>query len=80
MCDFFGWDRDDPEREEAHESFKKALVLQFNSLYGTEVDDLQSRRGLFLALENFPLPEDLKKAKKVSPERGFWGNDKLEQR
>ncbi len=79
MCDFFDWDRDDPERGEAHDSFKTALVLQFNSLYGTEVDDLQSWRGLSLALEIFPLPEDLKKAKKVNPERGLWGNDKLEQ-
>ena len=40
LCDFFGWDRDDLKREEAHESFKKALVLQFNSLYRTEVNDL----------------------------------------
>ncbi len=79
MCDFFDWNRDDSEREEAHDSFKTALMLQFNSLYEIEVDDLQSWRGLSLALEIFPLPEDLKKAKKVNSERELWGNDKLEQ-
>ena len=66
MCDFFGWERDDTEREEAHEDFKTALVQQFNSFYGTEVDDIKSWRGLSLALDIFPLPEDLEEAKKVN--------------
>ena len=79
MCDLFDWDRDNSEREEIHDSFKTALMLQFNSLYGTEVDNLQSWRELSLALEIFPLPENLEKAKKVNPERELWGNDKLEQ-
>ena len=65
MCNFFRWDREDPEREAAHDGFKTALVRQFNSLYGTEVDDIESWRGLSLALEIYPLPDDLKKAKKV---------------
>jgi len=67
MCKFFGWDRDDLEREEAHDSFKTAMVQQFNSLYGTEVEDIESWRGLSLALNIFPLPDDVGKAKKVSP-------------
>lgn len=67
MCDFLDWDRDDPEREEAHDSFKTAMVQQFNSLYGTEVEDIESWRGLSLALDVFPLPDDVGKAKKVSP-------------
>ena len=60
MCDFFDWDRRDPERAEAHDGFKTALVQQFNSLYGTEVDDMESWRGLSLALDISPLPENLK--------------------
>ncbi len=39
---FFDWDRDDPEREEAYDGFKTALVQQFNSLYRTEVNDIES--------------------------------------
>ena len=66
LCDFFHWDRDDPDREEAHDSFKAALVQQFNSLYGTEADDIESWRGLSLALDIVPLPDDLSEVKKVS--------------
>jgi len=66
MCDFFDWDRNDPERAEAHDGFKTALVQQFNSLYGTEVDDIESWRGLSLALDIVPLPNNLKEAKEVS--------------
>ena len=66
MCDFFDWDRDDPERKEAHEDFKTAMVQQFNSLYGTEIDDIKSWRGLSLALDIFPLPDDISRAKKVN--------------
>ena len=66
MCDQFDWDKNDRERREAHDDFKTALVQQFNSLYGTEVDDIVSWRGLCLALEIFPLPEDVETAKQVS--------------
>ena len=51
MCNSFGWDHDDPEREEIHESFKTAMVQQFNSLYGTKFDDIESWRGESLALD-----------------------------
>lgn len=79
MCDFFDWDRDDSEREETHDSFKTALMLQFNSLYEIKVDDFQSWQKLSLTLEIFPLSENLKKAKKVNFKRELWENDKLEQ-
>ena len=48
MCDFFDWDREDPERKEAHDSFKTALVLEFNSIYGTELDNMESWRNYTL--------------------------------
>lgn len=66
MCDFFDWDRHDPDRKVAHDDFKTALVHQFNSLYGTEVDDIESWRGLSRALDITPLPRDLGIAKDVS--------------
>ncbi|KAI9780694.1 MAG: hypothetical protein M1816_002772 [Peltula sp. TS41687] len=65
MCDLFGWDREDFERVAAHDDFKTALVRQFNCLYGTEVDDIQSWRGLCLALQIYPLPDKIVEAKKV---------------
>ena len=70
MCRFFGCKRSDPERAGSHDNFKMALVQQFNSLYETKVDDIQSRSGLSRALGIFPLPDDVKEAKKVI----FQGN------
>jgi hypothetical protein len=65
MCDFFDWDRDDPERDDAHKNFKITLVQQFNSLYGIEVDDIKSWQGLCLALDIFPISDNVGKAKEV---------------
>jgi len=65
MCDHFDWDRHDPERADAHDDFKTALVQQFNTLYGTEVDDIATWRGLCLALDVFPVPDDLDDVREV---------------
>jgi hypothetical protein len=69
MCDFFGWDGDDPERQDAREDFKTALVHQFNSIYGKDVHDLEPWRRLCLTLEISPIPDNVKDAQKV---RCFW--------
>lgn len=76
MCDFFDWEREDSEREEAHDAFKKALVLQFNELYGTDVDDIESWRGLCRVLDILPLPENLGKAKKVNSDANMLQYDR----
>ena len=65
MCDFFDWHREDSDRQDAHKAFKTALVKQFNALYGTEVDDIESWRGLCRALNIFPLPEKAGEARKA---------------
>ena len=65
MCDFFDWDRGDPERIQAHDDFKTALVHQFNGIYGTDVNNIASWRRLCLALEITPLPDNVKNAQKV---------------
>ena len=65
MCDFFGWDTHDDERELAHKEFKNAMVHQFNSLYGTNVNDIESWQKLCLALDIVPLPQGIKQCRKV---------------
>ena len=65
MCDFFKWETDDEERKIAHENFKNAMVHQFNSLYGTDVNDIESWQKLCLALNIVPLPEGIKQCRKV---------------
>lgn len=66
MCDYFNWDRDDFDRQNAHDEFKTALVHQFNSIYGTDVNDVESWRKLCLALDIVPLPNGLEQSRKVS--------------
>ncbi|MCJ1377447.1 hypothetical protein MMC17_000542 [Xylographa soralifera] len=64
MCDQFGWDSDDEEKKEASFAFKTAMVHQFNTLYGTDVNDIESWRKLCLALDITP-PEGLQACRKA---------------
>lgn len=66
MCDFFAWDKDDVEREEARREFKDAMVIQFNSLYGTDVANIENWHKLCIALYIEPLPETIHDCKEVS--------------
>ncbi|KIM82785.1 hypothetical protein PILCRDRAFT_456282 [Piloderma croceum F 1598] len=56
MCDFFSWERDDDDREEAHGALKDAMTHQFNRKYGTDVDNLASWQALCIVLKIFPIP------------------------
>ncbi len=66
MCDFFGWRRDDARRKAAHTRFKDAMVLDFNSFYGTDVNALQSWQLLCRAVNVVPLPEDIAACREAS--------------
>ena len=65
LCDFHEWDRNDPERKEAHQKFKAALADDFNHQYGTDVNDLTSWRGLCVALDIVPSPDNIAEAKQA---------------
>ena len=65
MCDFFEWEGDDNEKKVAHEDFKTAMVLTFNTLYGTDVDDIDSWHKLCVALNISPLPKGLRECQRV---------------
>jgi len=64
MCDQFAWDSGDEEKKEATFAFKTAMVHQFNTLYGTDVNDIESWRKLCLALDVTP-PEGLQACRKA---------------
>ncbi len=66
MCDWFGWEKEDTDRIEAHDDFKTAMVLKFNRLYGTDVNDIESWHKLCVALNITPLPGDIKECRRVS--------------
>ncbi|KAF4571154.1 hypothetical protein EYR36_008482 [Pleurotus pulmonarius] len=63
LCDFYSWDRDDPERKEAHEAFKDALVKEFNDIYGTDENDIESWHKICTVLDIDPLPGTLQEAR-----------------
>jgi hypothetical protein len=65
MCDEFDWDSDDFDMREARREFKSAMVQQFNDLYGTDAEDLNSWQNLCHLLEIDPVPEELKKCREV---------------
>ena len=65
LCGHYHWDRDDPDRLEAHNNFKDALVQQFNVIYGTDEADIESWRGLSRALNFDSIPDSAREAKKV---------------
>jgi hypothetical protein len=66
MCDLFGWQRDDEEKEKARELLKDALTQQFNDMYGTDVDDIRSWQNLCRILEIVPIPDALHACREVS--------------
>ncbi|KAI0942428.1 hypothetical protein AcW1_003061 [Taiwanofungus camphoratus] len=59
MCDFFNWDRNDEERNEAHSLFKDAITQQFNRIYGTDVNDVKNWQSLCKVIGIVPVPERL---------------------
>jgi hypothetical protein len=66
MCDSFGWEKDDEEKKAAQFGFKTAMVLAFNALYGTDVNDIGAWHKLCVALDITPLPSGLKDCRNVS--------------
>jgi hypothetical protein len=72
MCDFFDWDRDDEERGEARQAFKDAMVIRFNSLYGTDINDLENWHKLCIAVCIEPLPATIPECKEVCDPDTLW--------
>ncbi|KAF8176941.1 hypothetical protein BJ912DRAFT_884416 [Pholiota molesta] len=60
LCDEHQWERDDPDRAEAHAAYKNALTRQFNTNYGTDDTSLASWRSLCKRLGITPIPTTLK--------------------
>ena len=61
-----GWGGYNPNREEAHEAFKDALVKEFNDIYGTDENDINSWHKICVVVGLDPLPDTLEEARDVS--------------
>ncbi len=66
MCDDFHWWGEDPRKLAARQLFKDALTKQFNAIYGTNVDDINSWQKLCQILDITPIPDDLDDCRNVS--------------
>jgi hypothetical protein len=66
MCDDFDWDSEDYDMREARRNFKSAMVQQFNDLYGTDQNDLESWKNLCCVLNIDPVPDGMKECREVS--------------
>ncbi|KAI0723361.1 hypothetical protein C8Q76DRAFT_767296 [Earliella scabrosa] len=62
MCDYFGRQRESKAEEKAtaRKQLQDAMVLQFNGMYGTAVNDPKAWQSLCRALEIEPVPDTLK--------------------
>lgn len=65
MCDFFGWERNDVNRRQARQAFKDAMVHHFNSVYGSDVSDIENWHRLCLAVRIETLPLTIAECKEV---------------
>ena len=80
MCDLFGWKRtstkkevgcretDDADRKFriARQAFNDAMAKQFNSIYGTDLNDISAWKNLCRVLRIIPIPKGLEECQEVS--------------
>lgn len=73
MCDVYEWGRDDEEKKEARTLLKDAMVLDFNNIYGTDVNDISSWHNLCQILRITPIPDGLEASREVGQSIfGLW--------
>ena len=68
----FGWGREDEEWQRAKCDYKDALVHEFNQIYGTNENDIQSWHALCRVLGLYPIPQGLNACREVRPEKSFY--------
>lgn len=66
MCDEYEWKNSDKQKRDARKGIKDALTLQFNAIYGTDVDDLSAWQNLCRVLQFPNVPDDLSLCRQVS--------------
>lgn len=65
MCDYFHWDRDSEEKNDARDRMRHAMVLQFNDTFGTNAEDLITWHNLCDVISIRPIPETLHACRQV---------------
>lgn len=70
MCDLLGWEKDSQGRyprlrNEAHEEFRRAMVENFNDIFGTNVNDQAAWESMCVTLRIEPIPDTISDMKEV---------------
>jgi hypothetical protein len=66
MCRRFGWHRFSSEKAEAREGFEIAMTQEFNTIYGTNGEDIQVWQEFCRVLGIVPVPKSLSDCQQVS--------------
>lgn len=66
LRDEAGWDKDDDENDRAWQSYRTALVRQFNATYSVDEDDLAAWHALLRHIGVNNPPSTVEECKKVS--------------
>ena len=66
MCAEYGWKDGDKRKKDARKGIQDALTLQFNDIYGTDVNDLGAWQNLCRVLQFPTVPDGLDLCRQVS--------------
>ena len=65
LCVHYKWKDSDIKKDQARHAFKKALVAEFQKLYGTNSKSIQAWKTLCKAIRISPIPDDIKECREV---------------
>jgi hypothetical protein len=66
LCKEYGWKKEDSEKKAARQKFDLAMTKEFNSLYGSDENDINNWYKLCHVLSIDPVPSTLKECRAVS--------------
>ena len=65
LCDHYGWGDNGDGKRWAKREFKKAMIAEFGSIYGTDSDSLDPWKELCQAIQITPIPDNVNDCRRV---------------
>ncbi|KAJ3524416.1 hypothetical protein NMY22_g11007 [Coprinellus aureogranulatus] len=66
LCKHKGWEKDDPQREQAWKEYQDAVAKMFNATYGTDAESLDAWQNLYRTLRpKATVPDTLEAAREA---------------
>ena len=66
LCEWYGWEREDPKKKAARKAFGIAMKKEFDDLYGSDENDINNWHKLCHVLRINPVPDTLRECRAVS--------------